>query len=158
MMVAVEPKKMKMFGMPAWFNEHGTKIKYIGFNDANSPAKTALLQSSTVKIEIYRDTPGIGYTVFYKITQSPDTFNIGQIWMLPEHLEAAFGISNTCGSHGGQWLADEYGADVAYQGKYIRFGKFLNIPGPGTGMHGDANVSILVDEKMQEAIKEIILK
>lgn len=157
-MVPVIPKEMKMFGMPIWFHHHGTKVTYIGFNHANAPERTMLLKSSVVKIEIYPNRPGTGYIVFYVITQSPETNNTGQIWMDKEDLEAAFGMRSTCEAFGGQWLADKYGADVAHQGKYIRYGNFLNIPSPGTGSDGDPNVSLHVDEKMREAIKDIILK
>jgi len=156
-MTAIAPKKMKLFGMPTWFHHHGTKISYIGFDNQGSPERIMLLESSAVEIRIHRrGRSENAYIVEYRITQSPDSFNYCHICMSKKNLEEAFGLSNTCPEFGGQWLADEYGADVAQQGQYIRYGKFLNIPGPGTGNDGDPNVSILVDEKMQKVIREIL--
>jgi len=156
-MIAVKPQKLKMFGMPSWFHPHGTKIKCIGFDDASAPTRIMLLEANAVKIKIY-SYAGHGYIVEYTITQSPDSQNTGKVWMSKENLGAAFGFSDTCKAFSGQWLANEYGADVASQGKYIRYGKFLNIPGPGTGHDGDANVSILIDEIIQEYFTEIFFK
>ncbi|MSR71167.1 MAG: hypothetical protein EXS50_00635 [Candidatus Taylorbacteria bacterium] len=154
----VTPKRIKMFGMPFWFNHHGTKVSYIGFNNANSPKRIMLLESSTIKIQISSNHPKTGYILSYTITHSLDTSNTGKIWMSKEDLEAAFGINDKCEAFGGQWLADEYGADVAHQGKYIRYGIFLNIPGPGTGADGDPNVSIQVSANMIEMIKSILFR
>jgi hypothetical protein len=151
-MTAVAPKKMKPFGMPLWFHGHGMRIAWYGFDDATAPTSTMILNSNSVKIKI-RSNAGHGYIVEYTITQSPDCHNSGTIWMSKKNIEAAFGLSNTCPEFGGQWLADEYGADVAQQGQYIRYGNFLNIPGPGTGNDGDSNVSIFIDKKIQDAIK-----
>ncbi|MEY2664589.1 MAG: hypothetical protein RIT04_397 [Candidatus Parcubacteria bacterium] len=156
-MTPVKPSKVKASGMPLWFNEHGNRVAWTGFDNAASQKPIMLLGSDAVEVKIYSYS-GHGYIVEYKIVQSPDAHNSGKIWMSKEQIREAFGLSSVCPAHSSQWLADEYGADVAAQGKYIRYGQFLNIPGPGTGKYGDANVSILVNETMQAAIVEILFK
>jgi hypothetical protein len=72
-----------------------------------------------------------------------------------DDLEAAFGLSENSGKFG-DWLIKQFGADVANQGKYIRWKKFLNIPCPGTGNDGDPNVSIHLDEEIQDTVRELL--
>lgn len=75
---------------------------------------------------------------------------------IPEEiLRRAFALDR--GPHGSdEWLLKHYGADSAARGYYIRAGNYLNIPGPGTGRDGDPNVSILLDEDIQELLRGLL--
>lgn len=46
--------------------------------------------------------------------------------------------------------------DAACPGAYYRYGQFLNIPGPGTGVQGDPNISIVLDEEIVEAVRNLL--
>lgn len=45
-----------------------------------------------------------------------------------------------------------YGGTTADQGRFIRYNRFLNIPGPGTGHDGDSNISVEIRSEMQDAV------
>jgi hypothetical protein len=76
------------------------------------------------------------------------------ILTLPELL-AAFSLSQESGDHG-DWLIEQFGADSAEQGKFIRWGPCLNIPDPGTGSDGDSNVFIYIDSAIKSAVSKLI--
>jgi len=54
--------------------------------------------------------------------------------------------------------ADRFGGEVGIPGLFIRFGRRLNIPCPGTGLPGDPNFSIkltyLVERKIDEFVNQ----
>ncbi len=150
--VAKAPK-FKMFDVPIWWHHHGMKIRKVGINHANSPKnKTLLLESNAVKIKISPGSSPETWIVEYEITHSPSTWSKGQVWMASDHLKEAFWFTNTCNAHG-QGMIDQFGGDTAHQGKYIRYASYLNIPGPGTGHDGDPNVSVKVDDDIQDGIQ-----
>jgi hypothetical protein len=153
---AVEPK-FKMFDMPIWWHHHGSKIRWIGMDNANSPEnRTFLLESSAVKIRIYPAHEQKGWIVEYTIKHSLQSRNSGIIWMSKEDLETAFGLSDACEEAYGQGIINDHGGEVAHQGMYLRYHHYLNIPGPGTGHDGDANVSIDVDPDIKGALKHFL--
>ena len=55
-----------------------------------------------------------------------------------------------------EWLINRYGADIAENGKFIRYGNHLNIPCPGTGNNGDPNISIELNQEIKEALLKIV--
>jgi len=57
---------------------------------------------------------------------------------------------------GSLWLIERYGGTVALQGKFIRWGRYLNISGPGTGRNGDANISVYVTDEIEQAVRTLI--
>ena len=79
----------------------------------------------------------------------------GRAWFSEEDLKSAFGFSDKSGEYG-YWLIERYGADVASQGKYIRWRDHLNIPCPGIGNDGDPNVSIYLDDDIKNAVRELL--
>lgn len=81
----------------------------------------------------------------------------GQIAMDRLTLERAFGIENGTDENS-KWLFERYKADSVRQGCFIRQGKFLNIPGPGTGVDGDINVSLCLGPEIKTAVKEFLNK
>lgn len=72
-----------------------------------------------------------------------------------ETLQSAFGLSDTSPYHG-RPLIERFGGEAASQGEFIRWRDFLNIPGPGTGHDGDANISIRLSPQTDKAICQLI--
>jgi hypothetical protein len=73
------------------------------------------------------------------------------------HLLTAFDVpEHPNSSHPS--LAKRFDAEHAVLGKFIRVGDFLNIPGPGTGMDGDANLSVHLNEWIREESQRFLLK
>lgn len=68
---------------------------------------------------------------------------------------AAFGIIDLCHSSS-FWMVDKYGATAARQGFFIRYQDYLCLPGPGTGRDGDSNLSILLDEEIQDWVLKLL--
>lgn len=58
--------------------------------------------------------------------------------------------------HLSRWMAKDYEAEVGLQGQFIRWGRYLNLPHPGTRHSGDPNLSLYVTEEIQEAIHFLI--
>jgi hypothetical protein len=151
--IAVKPQ-IKMFGIPVWHHHHSSKISVHNYN---AVAHILMLKSNAVEVAIHpADFEVKGWVVDYKIKQSNESWSRGHIWMSKDNLNTAFGLSDKCAVFGGQNILDVHGGDVAQQGRYIRYGKYLNIPGPGTGHDGDANVSICIDESIKDALKRLL--
>lgn len=55
-------------------------------------------------------------------------------------------------------FASAYRADDGSQGLFVRQGRYLNIPGPGTGMQGDPNISFYIDDDVKAAVTEYFLR
>lgn len=148
---------LKFGRMPVWHHHHSFKVDFVGYNNANSPQnKTLILESNAIEVKIYRAPETSAWIFEYKIRQPVSMFFSGKVWMSKEDLETVFGLSNKCEKMWGQGILDSYGGDVAYQGKYIRYKNFLNVPGPGTGDDGDPNVSIEINDVIKEEIKFLI--
>lgn len=149
------PKSL-MFGIPNWFHVHGHKIRAIGINSANSPTnKTLLLESKSVRVNLSSDSQREGWNVLYQIKHEISWTN-GFIHLSNNELKVAFDLPDAVGSPAYQEILDLYGGDAAVQGKFIRYKQHLNIPGPGTGMDGDPNVSILIDSSMQAYLRLLL--
>jgi hypothetical protein len=80
----------------------------------------------------------------------------GRTQFTDTELAAAFGLIEQPCSEESLWLFHQYGAEAGEQGVFIRMGNHLNIPGPGTGHDGDANMSLYVDWTMQEAVRRLL--
>jgi hypothetical protein len=76
---------------------------------------------------------------------------------LPESgLRAMFDLTNGDPAGSVKALEQRFGADVVIPGRYIRKGPYLNIPGPGTGEHDDANLSIWIDDEVRLCVARLI--
>lgn len=83
----------------------------------------------------------------------------GRIELSAVELDQALGMNDVMDfDANAQYLFKRYGATVAVPAKFLRWGRFLNIPGPGTGHPGDANVSIYVDDEICKATKALLQK
>ena len=81
----------------------------------------------------------------------------GQIAMDRLTLERAFGLKSGTDENSA-WFLTRYKADSARQGCFIRQGDFLNVPGPGTGVDGDINVSLYLGPEIKTAVQEFLNK
>ncbi|MBI4119168.1 MAG: hypothetical protein HY452_02815 [Parcubacteria group bacterium] len=143
---------------PIWCHHHGAKMRVSQFDQQNriltisgSAARVTIRKASLV----YRDVEG--WFVDWKVIQlSPYRVGArGRSQFNDEDLAAAFGLSENSGKFG-DWLIEQFGADSAEQGKYIRWRNFLNIPCPGTGQDGDPNVSIHLDDEIRNAVQQLL--
>lgn len=140
-------------GFPIWWHHHGSKMKLESLIKSDS---LLLISGSAAHIGIVRKADlNSNWWVEWEVVQSPGAKVNGSIVLSPDELRAAFGLSEESGDFG-DWLLAEYGGDSAEQGKFIRWKNFLNIPCPGTGHDGDPNVSVELDEDIQNAVRQLL--
>lgn len=140
---------------PIWWHHHGMKIKVCREADL----WTLNLESSAVSVRI--SPYGPYWKVEWRIVFSVLSEVIGNVKMSPQNLKCAFGLSDEedlSMYHEGYrtWLIDRFGGDCAVQGLFIRYDDYLNIPGPGTGLDGDPNVSIMLTDEIRNAVRQLL--
>lgn len=147
-----------MFDVPEWWHHQGFKIAVIGMDHANSPSEKVLrLESRVVKINIRPACSPNEWFLEYEIVHFfNDTWSKGRFYMTTTDLEEAFWLKDTCTESFAQGIIDRFGGDVAYQGKFIRYRSYLNFPGPGTGLDGDPNVSVRVDDDIKGWVRKFL--
>lgn len=142
--------------IPSWWHHHGSKINFFSIADFDGKYEKITFGSNTARVDIYPDREEkckrLGWIVEYRIQHTAEGFTVGTIWMSLQDLKTAFGLSDHCDAEWGQHVLDRFGGDVAYQGKYIRSGNYLNLPGPGHAYDGDPNMSIETDEEFRKAL------
>jgi hypothetical protein len=79
----------------------------------------------------------------------------GCVFLNTEELMAAFGLSDVTFSCG-LAQSEQFDADVAVPGHFIRKNNFLNIPCPGTGNRADKNLSLELDAKIKAAVQRLL--
>ena len=167
-MIMSQVPELRM-GHPVWWHGHGTKmqVEMLDLEErrlvlSGSAAKVTVTKSSSIDPEYQRH-----WMVNWNVIQSvPDKEGAqGGVLFSRGELAAAFMLTNDPEDSAfgnarypsyGEWVVDDFGGDSAAQGRFIRWGEFLNIPCPGTGHDGDPNVSVLVDEAMKEAIRSLL--
>ena len=143
---------------PIWCHHHGSKMCVEQFDRQN---QVLVISGSAAKVIIRKASsvyPGAkGWFVDWEVVQCKlyEEGVHGRSRFNDEDIKAAFGLSESSGKFG-EWLIKQFGADSAEQGKYIRWKNFLNIPCPGTGHDGDPNVSIHLDEEIQNAVRQLL--
>ncbi len=158
MIKAVQPPASETtgWGHPTWYHHHGDKMR-VEKLDLQMP--TLILSGSAARVVIGKE-PSLNpkgwfvqwEVILYKLSEEGAH---GRVYFEEKHIIAAFGLATHSGnSH--DWLAKRYGADSAIQGKYIRWKTFLNIPCPGTGLDGDPNVSVRLDEEIKDAVRKLL--
>lgn len=140
--------------MPVWCHHHGSKMRIENFSKGNH---LLVIAGSAARVRITRRATTVdeGWFVDWEIIWSQQEKINGRVIFKSDDLRAAFGLTEDSGKYGG-WLIKQFGADSAEQGKYIREGNFLNIPCPGSGHDGDPNISIHIDEEIQNAIGQLL--
>lgn len=143
---------------PDWWHHHGSKMRVQeldlqGHNlvIAGSAAKVMIRVASQVHPE------ATGWFIEWEVVQYQPYGEIvrGRVQVTNEELAVAFDLLYSPVTTG-DWLLDRFGGDVAEQGKYIRWQRFLNIPCPGTGNDGDPNVSIELDKEIKEVVRQLL--
>lgn len=140
---------------PIWWHMHGMKMNLEKFDPEN---KQVIISATAARVEI-TPLPDNYWLVQWQVVQSypSDIKAWGKRSFSSNQLAEAFGLIDPKKiENGDQWLEKEYGADAARQGKFIRWEKFLNIPCPGTGHDGDPNVSIELDERIKQAVFQLV--
>lgn len=150
------PPETKMGDMPIWCHHHCTKIspKGIGIE-----GKSLTLEGSAAILYIAYD-PKIGradapWKLTWEIKHSQSEKVIGTTIFTTGYMRQAFGLTDDRPDEE-NWLLERFGGSVAIQGHYIRYGPFLNIPGPGTGHDGDQNISIMLDLDIKDAVGKLL--
>lgn len=140
--------------VPVWFHIRGCKMT---FRDMDLKTKSFTINSNAADLKIAQiESADSGlWRVSWHVQRSQSERVMGNVVFNKEDLKAAFGLSETSGVYGDRYL-QIYGGDVAEQGKYIRWNTFLNIPCPGTGHDGDPNISIEIDDQMQNAVRQLL--
>ena len=84
--------------------------------------------------------------------------------MSTKNLRCAFGLSDEEDYDGSRatflpWRntnIERYGGTCFYQGVFLRYEYFLNIPGPGTGNDGNPNISVELDDGIKNAVRQLL--
>lgn len=143
---------------PDLAHSHGTKIRLKDINKATGIIHLASSAAFLTIERIYSDCKFTStYLISWKIINSQSEQITGKILMDEKHLKLAFGLDDDYEELGSWWLIEIYGGTVAYQGCYIRWKNWLNIPCPGTGHDGDPNITIEIDNGIKNAVKKLIL-
>lgn len=118
-----------------------------------------ILEGSVAYLQIDRGHPNRDgpdtWVISWRISEGGTEFSSGARIFSGTELAAAFDLNDWTGDYR-SFLFDKHGAHAAMQGKFIRIGKYLNIPGPGTGHDGDPNISIFVSPAIQGAVRELL--
>jgi hypothetical protein len=151
--------------MPKWFNPHGLKMQVVDFNLnktklqlGSTAAKLNLQVNYFLSNALYRFFAIERQLTFPKLSSASGITNIER-----SLAEAMFGISTVQPYYrkddprAHEWLKKYHlRATSVWPGVYIRYGRFLNIPGPGTGDDGDANLSIYINDSIKEAVEKLL--
>lgn len=148
---------LKLWDVPVWWHHHGIKMRAFEEGEEDYNPDRVVIKGSAAEVSIARHPSWTDqWAVEWKVVQAAgEEFSHGRVLMESEDLERAFGLSDEPGAFGIAILKN-HGGTTARQGTYIRYERFLNIPGPGTGHDGDPNVSIQLDEKIQNAIQKLV--
>lgn len=146
---------------PNWYNRQGWGMELDRSNTAQTQMGLKSLYGSDKLCVRYdpraeTDTP---WSLAWMLFGSGSERVNGLVRFTAEDLRAAFGIADSITgpwADGSRWLLERYAATVAHQGRFIRLGRFLNLPCPGTGQHGDPNVSVFLNNGIVTAVRYII--
>lgn len=135
---------------PNWFHRCGPKMAIESF-DAETLSLT--LQASSAKLEITPHEKGT-FLVRWTLFNTKHEKTEGVMVFSQDRLKAAFMVPVTLPSDFSSFLAN-YDATDGVPGYFIRRGRFLNIPCPGTAYDGDPNLSVFVTDEIKKAVKAI---
>lgn len=153
-----KPPPLTSSGHPLWFNPEGAKITRIT-PEYNHPAEPILwLESDKVSVSIKYDIKDkwiFHYTIYINNESSIKC----DISMSAEEIYIAFGIIDECENRPwdrGQEIINQFGGQFCLQGQFIRWKNWVNVPGPGTGLKGDVNLSLEITEEMRKIVREFM--
>lgn len=143
-------------GPPDWYNQHGWKMELQSPDIFNGGPCDLVIGNGVVAIlRIARVAKRPKYVIDWRVAHDggidcPHTG--GRIETNPVELARMFRLSDERGDDTDEWLTQRYGGTVGVQGKFLRSGRYLNIPCPGTGHDGDPNISVFVTDEIRDAV------
>lgn len=154
---AVWRRHIADLGPPEWWNHHGLKLKPEAVtNETGGPI--LVLKSNTARLTIASDLyKEVGWRLSWRIKHSAGGVDRdeGYRTFQDRQLKIAFGLDDRV-EEDYFWLMSKFKATAAHQGLYIRRREWLNLPGPGNGLDGDPNLSVLADDEVKSAVRELL--
>ena len=71
-------------------------------------------------------------------------------------LEEAFDLTDPKNDDSGMIMTATHGGNIAHHGEFIRQGKMVSFGGAGIGQDGELFLSLLITDKMQQCVGELI--
>lgn len=142
---------------PIWWHHHGYKLMV---TNCDIPNRCVVFATNTTSIRFTQRAMTVdeGWFVDWMIRYGQQDQMNGRIVLLTRDLLIAFDLEVPKEAEADSVLTRRFDADVARQGRYIRTGPFLNIPGPGTGCDGDPNMSIYLEKSIRVAMDKLLQK
>ncbi len=134
--------------VPSWFHPGGTVIKVHPSDDTF----VVTLRSKTVHVVIFRRKTEYEpkWQINSHIAFSEDERAKVKVFFSTDHIIRAFALD----VNGTKDIIDRQKQfDIGY---FVRQGRFLNIPCPGTGQDRDPNLSIEITNDIQGVIKKML--
>lgn len=158
----VQAPSAKPPGVPIWYNEQGRNMAQQQPNAIQGGQSDLLFgKGVTAMLSIRQIGRRPHYAVGWRVhhaggLEMPHTG--GKIECSAGELRCIFGLDDNINDESGLWFIGRYGGTVAVQGKFLRWGPYLNIPGPGTGRNGDPNISVYVSNEIKQAVQSMLEK
>lgn len=147
-----EPK-FRMFDVPVWYHLHGSKCR-VDTLDLSNKLLNIEASAAGLAVRLRNTNSPYRWEIIWSVRHGADELDVGNRIFSDKDLEGAF--LNDGSTEGGEAIIAEHGGSSAHQGYYLRFKRYLNIPGPGTGHDGDPNISIEVDETIKSAVQKLL--
>ncbi len=144
---------------PDWWCGKGSQVKRI----EESHGRSLIVKTKVGTISIHRivATPPKGdwRVIFEKGGPNVNSVRC-ELYFTTGQLQDAFDLENIFSEKtlNRKIVAFLLKHKVGYgeSGLYIRHSNYLNLPGPGTGLPGDANCSLFLDSEVKEAVQALI--
>lgn len=142
---------------PIWWYHHGFKLMV---TNCDIPNRCVVFATNTASIRFTQRAMTVdeGWFVDWMIRYGQQDQMSGRIVLSTRDLLIAFDLEVPKEAESDSVLTRRFDAEVARQGRYIRTGPFLNIPGPGTGSDGDPNMSIYLEKSIRVAMDKLLQK
>lgn len=138
---------------PIWFYPAEHPLEYV--QNTNTMIEFRSDGGAYLKLSMVEDPEAVDqWNVEWKIVHGSGAEGTWKSVFPRSMLLVAFGVTSSsshppCATE----LLFRYNADEGALGRFIRRGDCLNIPGPGTGFVGDANLSVLLTDDVKDRIK-----
>jgi hypothetical protein len=130
---------------PEWFHPGGLAMQFV---ERNERRMIFASRWSSLKVLVLPEDKEL-FAVRWNVKHGSNEFVDGTVFFSNELLKMAFGLAPAVVTPCRRAFVERYGADYAVQGRCVKRGPHLNIPGPGTGCSGDPNISILLTPEIQ---------
>lgn len=147
---------------PGWWNPRGYKMEIGTSGTMLTGEKADLLLRSKGKSPAWvrinqvftRNKYTLGWHVSHNGGLDP-AFTCGGVELSSLDLRRMFCFDDGV-EEADRWMTRQYRGTTAVQGKYLRQGRYLNIPGPGIGRDGDANISVFVSDGIMKGVRDLL--